>query len=90
MTSARVELIRERLMSTLAPSELSIIDESHLHAGHAGAKTGKGHFAIRIAAPVFAGKSSLACHRLIYQALGTLMEEEIHALRIELVRTPGD
>lgn len=82
----RIERMRTLLTVALAPTLLEISDESHLHAGHAGAKTGKGHFAIKIAAPSFAGQTSLACHRRIYAALGDLMEHEIHALRIDLVR----
>jgi BolA protein len=57
-------------------------DQSHLHAGHAGAQDGRGHFDVTIVSDAFAGKRPLARHRLIYEALGTLMETDIHALRI--------
>lgn len=76
--------IRHRLEQTLLPTVLDIIDESHLHKGHAGAQTGLGHFAIIIASPKFADKSILQCHRMIYEALGELMQTDIHALRITI------
>lgn len=77
-------LIRARLDAALAPRRLEVIDESHLHAGHPGARDGRGHFRIRIAAPVLAGQSRLAAHRRIYAALDDLMTTDIHALSIEL------
>lgn len=78
----RIALIKERLQKALTPTRLEVMDESYQHAGHAGAKTGKGHFAIKITADIFRGKKILEQHRLIYQALGPLMEKEIHALTI--------
>ncbi len=81
----RITLIRERLTAALAPSQLHIIDESHHHIGHAGAKTGLGHFKIHIASPQFHAKSDLAVHRMIYAALGELMKTDIHALTIEII-----
>ncbi len=80
----RLALIRERLEIALKPDSLDVADESHKHEGHAGAKTGMGHFAVTIQSPLFADKKILACHRLIYQALDDLMNTEIHALRITL------
>ncbi|MGK2942614.1 MAG: BolA family protein [Immundisolibacter sp.] len=77
--------IRACLETALAPTRLELIDDSHLHAGHAGARQG-GHFTVRIAAPAFAGKRPLECHRLIYGALGELMQTDIHALSIDLLR----
>ncbi|WP_372717687.1 BolA family protein [Immundisolibacter sp.] len=76
--------IRACLETALAPTRLELIDDSHLHAGHAGARQG-GHFTVRIAVPAFAGKRPLECHRLIYGALGELMQTDIHALSIEIV-----
>jgi BolA protein len=76
--------IRAALNEALAPSHLEIVDDSHQHAGHAGARQG-GHFTLRIAAPAFAGKRPVECHRMIYAALGELMQAEIHALAIELL-----
>ncbi|MEL0067709.1 MAG: BolA family protein [Gammaproteobacteria bacterium] len=82
--SHRIELMQEKL-ATLEPSHLVIIDESHLHAGHAGAKEGKGHFRLQIASSQFAGLRLIQSHRLIYAALGDMMQTDIHALSIELV-----
>ncbi len=79
---ARIEEMTKRLEAALSPSNLIIIDESHLHAGHAGAQTGKGHFALTIATDQFDGLSPLKRHQLIYQALGDLLDTDIHAIRI--------
>lgn len=81
----RLTLIRERLTTALTPERLDVIDESQQHAGHAGASTGMGHFAVAIQSPLFAGKSLVETHRMIYQALGGLMETDIHALRITIL-----
>lgn len=75
------ELIRERL-SRLAPDALEVFDDSHEHAGHAGAKDGGGHFQLVIVSRNFAGKNAVARHRLVYEALGDLMPKQIHALGI--------
>jgi len=79
----RVEMIRERLESGLRPDELQIVDESHLHVGHAGALDGRGHFRVRVVSDVFAGLPRLARHRRVYAAVGELMQTDIHALNIE-------
>ncbi len=81
--SNRVEKIRAALESALHPDSLAIIDNSHLHAGHAGARDGKGHFKVIIQAHDLQGKSLIKQHRLIYQALHELMQTDIHALEIE-------
>jgi len=81
----RVQLIEECLTDALAPEWLEIIEESHLHIGHAGAKDGRGHFRVRIASPLFLGLSRMARHRLVYRALGSLMQTDIHAINIEAV-----
>jgi BolA protein len=80
---ARIDRIRERLEQRFAPSALEVIDESHLHAGHPGARLGKGHFRVRIVAPAFAGLPALRRHRLVYESLDELMTQDIHALSIE-------
>jgi BolA protein len=80
---ARVERIRTRLEQRFAPSALEVVDESHLHAGHPGARSGKGHFRVRIVAPAFAGLPALRRHRLVYESLDELMTQDIHALSIE-------
>lgn len=81
--SDRVALIRERLESRLHPDELEIVDESHLHVGHPGARDGRGHFRVRVVSDVFAGLPRLARHRRVYAAVGDLMQTDIHALNIE-------
>jgi len=78
----RIELIRERL-ATLQPVEIEVEDDSHLHAGHAGARSGGGHYRLYIVSAQFAGKTTLARHRMIYSALGEMMKHEIHALNIK-------
>ncbi len=81
--NARVESIRERLVAALAPEVLEIEDESHRHAGHAGARDGRGHFRVRIVSRAFVGQLPLARHRAVYAALGDLMQTDIHALAID-------
>ena len=83
MTTDRVARIRERLEDAFSPRLLEVVDESHLHVGHAGAREGKGHFRIRIASDRFAQAKPLQQHRMIYDALGEMMETDIHALSIE-------
>lgn len=77
----RAELIRARL-AALEPDSLEIIDESHMHAGHAGAQTGASHFRVRISSPHFNGKLPLARHRLVYDLVQDLIPHPIHALAI--------
>jgi BolA protein len=71
--------IRQRL-AVLQPSHLEIVDESALHVGHEGAKSGGGHYRMVIVSPLFAGQGTVRRHRLVYEALGTLMKREIHAM----------
>lgn len=68
----------------LQPEKLNILDEGHQHLGHAGAQSGLGYFAISISAPALKGKSRVEQHRLIYQAVGDMMQTDIHALRINV------
>lgn len=79
---SRVDRIRQALERALQPSELLIEDESHLHAGHAGAEGGAGHFRVNVTSAAFVGHSLLARHRMVYAALADLMPGEIHALSI--------
>ena len=79
----RIEKIRSALEDAFSPEALELEDESHLHAGHAGAASGRGHFRLKIVANAFAGTKPLARHRMVYKALGTLMETDIHALSID-------
>lgn len=81
--ASRLERIRERLCERLAPTLIEVIDESHLHAGHAGARGGQGHFRVRIVAPAFAGLTPLQRHRLVFESLAELMTRDIHALSID-------
>ncbi|MEO7062765.1 MAG: BolA family protein [Dokdonella sp.] len=81
--SDRVELIRARLLAALAPNELVVEDDSHKHAGHVGARDGRGHFRVRVVSTAFEGYSPLARHRIVYAALGDLMQTDIHALSID-------
>ncbi len=69
-------------LQTLAPESLNLEDESSLHAGHAGAASGGGHYRLTIVSPRFAGLNSVARHRLVYESLGALMKGPIHALAI--------
>jgi BolA protein len=85
----RARRLQERLVRELAPLELRVEDESHLHAGHAGAAGGASHFRVHIVAAAFCGLAPLARHRLVYAAAGDLMESEIHALAIEALPPPG-
>jgi BolA protein len=84
----RVEQIREALQ-VLEPSSLVVVDESHKHAGHEGARDGRGHFAVEIISEAFAGLAPLARHRRVYDALGSMMQTDIHALSIR-ARTPAE
>ena len=74
--------LRERLAS-LSPLRLELIDDSAKHAGHAGAQGGGGHYRLLIVSEKFCGKSTLARHRMVYDALGELMRSKIHALSIQ-------
>ncbi len=78
-----MEMIRERLEAAFSPQELLIKDQSHLHAGHAGAADGRGHFEIHIVADEFAGKKAIERHQSVYAALDDLLQSDIHALRIK-------
>lgn len=86
--STRITEMERRLNAALAPELLEIEDESDQHAGHAGAKDGKGHFAVTLVSDAFNGKSLIQRHRLVYDALGELMQTDIHALSIKA--TAGD
>ena len=87
--SERVEMIRVALQLRFSPLELVVTDESHLHAGHAGARSGRGHFRVRVVAEAFKGMLLIHRHRAVYDALGGLMQSDIHALAIE-ARAPGE
>ena len=85
-----VSEIELQLQARLQPTRLEVLDESAAHAGHAGANAqGFGsHFRVRIASPAFVGKSRVACHRLVYDALQNCIDQGLHALAIEVLQSP--
>nr|WP_245156515.1 BolA family protein [Lysobacter solisilvae] len=85
----RPAAIRAALEAALAPVQLEVRDDSHRHAGHEGARDGRGHFHVDIVSAAFAGQGSVARHRAVYAALGSLMTTDIHALAIR-ARTPQE
>ena len=80
--SSTKTLIEERLTQALAPTFLEVIDDSHKHAGHAGAQGGGGHFTVKIVSAQFEGKSMLEQHRMIYRLFEQEMKQQIHALAL--------
>ena len=89
MSSERAARIESLLREAFEPSEFLLKDQSHLHAGHAGAQDGRSHFAVRIVSEHFAGKSIIQRHRAVYDALGAMMQTDIHALSID-AKTPDN
>jgi BolA protein len=82
MSDDRVAAITRRLTDHFSPVEIEVLDESHLHVGHAGARDGRGHFRVRIVSARFDGTNALQRHRMIYDALGDMMRTDIHALSV--------
>lgn len=80
----RIVRMRSLLAAAFNPTELDVVDDSHRHVGHAGARDGRGHFTVRIASDAFARMTPLARHRAVYAALGDMMETDIHALSIQV------
>lgn len=89
LSPGRIARLRELLTAALAPQALEIVDDSHKHAGHAGSRHGQGHFSVDIVSAAFAGKLPAARHRLVYAALGDMLQTDIHALAIR-ARTPDE
>lgn len=89
MSDTRIARMRSRLEAAFDPRSLIIRDDSALHAGHAGARGGAGHYAVLIEADTFAGLRRLERHRLVYQAIAEMMPGEIHALSIDAT-APGE
>lgn len=87
--TGRLEMIRSQLAEALPATAVELIDESHRHAGHAGARDGRGHFRLRIVSDAFAGLRPLQRHQLVYRSLGELMRTDIHALSITAL-TPDE
>lgn len=84
----RIALI-EQALAPLSPTTLTIQDDSRKHAGHAGARDGRGHFSVFIVSSHFAGLTALKRHQLVYQALSGLLETDIHAIAIQ-AKTPAE
>jgi BolA family transcriptional regulator, general stress-responsive regulator len=89
VTDVRVTSIRKELERQFSPTELLIKDQSQLHAGHEGAKDGKGHFDVTIVSTAFDGQNLISRHRMVYSALAQLLQTDIHALRITAL-TPSE
>jgi BolA protein len=89
MTDSRVARLEQRLRTALDPSGLEIIDDSHRHAGHAGAADGRGHFTVIVVSERFAGLPVVRRHRLVYEAVGDMMTTDVHALSIQAL-APGE
>ncbi len=83
LNPGRIERMREMLTTAFAPELLEITDDSARHAGHGGGAHGHGHFSVRIVSAAFATMPPLARHRAIYEALGSMMRDDIHALAID-------
>ena len=89
MSETRPDTIERLLRDALSPDDIQVKDQSHLHAGHAGAKEGKGHFEVTIVSEHFNELNRVARHRLVYDALGDFMDTDIHALSINAF-TPSE
>ncbi|MGR9045900.1 MAG: BolA family protein [Gammaproteobacteria bacterium] len=83
------ELIKKLLNEALKPDQIEIIDNSAAHAGHSGVQQGGGHYHVTVVSEAFEGKSLVQRHQLIYQALGDMMKQQIHALSINAI-TPTE
>jgi BolA protein len=88
LTASRTEQLLQRL-AALRPEHVEVVDDSHRHAGHAGAADGRGHFTVIIVSNRFAALPVLRRHRLVYEAVGDLMTTDVHALSIHAL-APGE
>jgi BolA protein len=77
-----MDAMRSRLRASLHTDAVEVIDDSHLHVGHAGAREGKGHFRVRVVSEDFRGLRAVQRHQLIYRSLGDLLDTDIHALGV--------
>lgn len=89
MNAARVVRMEQLLQAALSPLQLEVVDDSARHAGHAGARDGRGHFNVHVVSAAFAGLRPLARHRAVYAALGDMMQTDIHALGVQ-AQTPEE
>jgi len=85
MSDPRLDKIRQRLVAALGPAEIALDDDSALHAGHAGAASGGGHYRLSISSAKFEGLNLVMRHRLVYDSVADMMHKEIHALAITAV-----
>lgn len=90
MSENRVLKIRARLIAEFAPTELEVIDESHKHAGHAGARDGRGHFKVRIVSAKFTGRKPIERHRMVFAALDSMLKTDIHALSVQAAASEAE
>ena len=86
----RVLAIRARLIAAFAPTELEVVDESDQHKGHPGARDGRGHFSVKIVSPRFAGRKPIERHRMVFAALGNMLETDIHALSVRAAASEAE
>ncbi len=89
MNEDRKERIRRLLQDSLQPEVLEVTDQSHLHKGHPGARDGRGHFDVMVVSRAFAGRPMIERHRMIYAALGGMLDSDVHALSIR-AQTPQE
>jgi BolA protein len=89
MSAPSISELRGRLEADFPDALIEVTDDSHLHAGHAGAAGGGGHFSVKVVSERFAGRATLARHRLVYDAVRDWMPHRIHALAI-IARLPAE
>ena len=89
LAADRTERLEARLRAALQPARLEVVDDSHMHAGHAGAADGRSHYSVRVVSQWFSGQPVVRRHRLVYDAVGDMMETDIHALSIQAL-TPEE
>jgi BolA protein len=89
VSSPRADRLESRLRAALEPASLQVVDDSHRHAGHAGAADGRGHFTVTVVSERFRGLTVVRRHRLVYAAVGDMMTTDVHALSIQAL-APGE
>ncbi len=83
MSASRIAAIEQMLNARFKPTELKVRDQSQLHAGHEGARDGRGHFDVTIVSKDFEGRNRIDRHRMVYDALHQMLQTDIHALRVK-------
>jgi BolA protein len=89
LNASRIERLESRIRERLVPTVLELRDDSARHAGHAGARAGHGHYTVLVVSPAFTVLAPLRRHRLVYDAVGDMMQSDIHALTI-FAHAPGE